>query len=462
MFLRTRVMLSITGLMFLAVQANAQDTPEQRAPDMTRYLVVAAGRLQEAESEEDDEARLTEYQAALDLVYEAIEDDPGNPAVYYHLGWAHRGLHNFAAADSAFDKAEEIYPAYFDEEFGTASMREASWIDAYNDALGRADAGDSEGAVDLFRLANVLYELRPEAFLMLGTYLYNLGDTEGSIEAWAGAVRVIDSPDSRPLDEEDRVMWEEQHWGMAQSNLAQLLGSVGRTEESIPIYEAMLERDPDNTQLQSQMASAMAQAGQGEDALSIYDEILASDDGSPLDYFNAGITLYQAESYDKAAIAFEKVVARAPMYRDALQNLAQTLALTDQFEQQLPYSETLLELDPRNDIVLQMHAIALVQLERQQEATEFLTQMQDLDFIVDNLQLQPLQEGGRVSGLVVNKTLEPGSSVTLRFTFYDTEGNSLGTADQDVSLSDPEVAMEFTLAYDADTMVLGYGYEVVE
>ncbi|SVC26627.1 uncharacterized protein METZ01_LOCUS279481, partial [marine metagenome] len=84
-------MLSITGLMFLAVQANAQDTPEQRVPDMTRYLVVAAGRLQEAQSQEDDEARLTEYQAALDLVYEAIEDDPGNPAVYYHLGWAHRG-----------------------------------------------------------------------------------------------------------------------------------------------------------------------------------------------------------------------------------------------------------------------------------------------------------------------------------------------------------------------------------
>ncbi|SVD45366.1 uncharacterized protein METZ01_LOCUS398220, partial [marine metagenome] len=232
--------------------------------------------------------------------------------------------------------------------------------------------------------------------------------------------------------------------------------------ESIPIYEAMLERDPDNTQLQSQMASAMAQAGQGDDALSIYDEILASEDANPLDYFNAGITLYQAESYDKAATAFEKVVARAPMYRDALQNLAQTLALTDRFEEQLPYSEKLLELDPRNDIVLQMHAIALVQLERQQEATEFLTNMQELDFIVDGLMLQPLAEGGRVSGLVVNKTLEPGSSVTLRFTFYDNEGNSLGTAEQDVSLSDPEVAMEFTVAYDADTMVLGYGYEVVE
>ena len=394
MFLRTGMILSVVGLMLFAVQANAQDTPEQRTPDMTRYLVVAAGRLQEAQNEEDDEVRLAAYRTALDLVYEAIEDDPGNPAVYLHLGWAQVGLHDFAAADSAFDKAEEIYPEYFDEEFGTASMREAGWIDAYNDALGRADAGDSEGAVNFFRLANGLFDLRPEAYLMLGTYLYNLGDTEGSIESWAGAVRVIDSPDSRPQDEEALLNWQEQHWVLAQSNLASLLGSVGRADESIPIFEVMLERDPDNTQLQSQLASAMAQSGQGEDALSIYDEILASDDGSPLDYMNTGITLYQAESYDKAAIAFEKVVARAPMYRDALQNLAQTLALTDQFEQQLPYSETLLELDPRNDIVLQMHAIALVQLERQQEATEFLTHMQDLDFIVDNLQLQPLQEGG--------------------------------------------------------------------
>ena len=58
----------------------------------------------------EDSVRLAAYRAALAVVHEAIEDDPGNPAVYLHLGWAHIGLRDYAAADTAFDKAEEIYP----------------------------------------------------------------------------------------------------------------------------------------------------------------------------------------------------------------------------------------------------------------------------------------------------------------------------------------------------------------
>ena len=463
MYRRTGMTLFAIGLMSIPLQAKAQDTPElPRTPDMTRHLVLAAGRLQLAQSEVEDSVRLAAYRAALAVVHEAIEDDPGNPAVYLHLGWAHIGLRDYAAADTAFDKAEEIYPAYFDEDDGTGPFREDGWIVAYNDALGRADAGDSEGAVNLFRLANGLYDLRPEAYLNLGTHLFNLGDTEGSIEAWEGAVRVIESPDSQPQDDEDRETWDEQYWVTSQSNLAQLLGSVGRADEVAGIYEAMLERDPDNTQLQGELALVLAQLGQGDDALSVYDEILASDDGAALDYFNAGVTLYQAESYDKATTAFEKVLVRAPMYRDALQNLVQTLQLTQRDEDQVPHSARLLEMDPQNDLVFQMHARALVQIGRQEEGVAFLTRMQELAFIVDNLQLQPREDGGRVFGVVVNKTMAPGASVTLRFTFYDDEGNALGTADAEVPVSDPEVAMEFDISYDADTMVLGYSYEVME
>jgi tetratricopeptide (TPR) repeat protein len=461
MWVRTAIILSAIGLMSLPLQARAQDEPEQRTPDMTRSLVVASGRLQQAESVEEDSLRLVADQTALEAVYDAIEDDPGNPAVYLHLGWAHIGLREYAAADSAFDKAEEIYPEYFDEDDGTGPFREDAWIEAYNDAVGRADAGDREGAVMFFRLANDLYDLRPEAYLNLGTHLYNLGDAEGSIEAWEDALRVIGSPDSRPQDDEARELWEQQYWVTAQTNLAQLLGTVGRADEAVGVYEAMLERDPNNTRLQGELAFAMAESGQGEDALSVYDAILETDDGSVLDYFNAGITLYQSESFDKAAIAFEKVITRAPMYRDALQNLAEALRLTGRLEDQIPHSARLLEIDPNNDRALQMHVRALVQLGREDEAREYLARLQDLAFIVDNLELQPRSDGGRVVGVVVNNTLTVGESVTLRFTFYDGEGTPLGTADAEVPLSDPDVAMQFDVSFDAETIVLGYSYEVM-
>jgi tetratricopeptide (TPR) repeat protein len=461
MWVRTGIVLSAIGLMSIPLQARAQDATEQRTPDMTRHLVVAAGRLQQAQSEVEDSVRLAAYRAALEVVYEAIEDDPGNPAVYLHLGWARIGLHEYAAADSAFDKAEEIYPEYFDEDDGTGPFREDGWIDAYNDAVNRGEAGDREGAVMFFRLANGLYDLRPEAYLNLGTHLYNLGDSDGSIEAWEGALRVIGSPDSRPPDDEARELWEGQYWVTAQTNLAQLYGSLGRADEMVRVYEEMLERDPNNTRLQGELAMAMAQSGQGEGALSVYDAILETDDGSALDYFNAGITLYQAESFEKAAIAFEKVITRAPMFRDALQNLAETLRLTGRLEDQIPHSARLLEIDPNNERALQMHVRALAQLERQDEAREYLTRLQDLPFIVDNLQLQPRSDGGRVVGVVVNNTLTVGESVTLRFTFYDAEGTPLGTADAEVPLSDPDVAMQFDVSFDAETIVLGYSYEVM-
>ncbi len=462
MWVRTAIILSAIGLVSLPLQARAQDEPEPRTPDITRHVVVAAGRLQQAQSEDVDSIRLAAYQAALEVVYDAIEDDPGNPAVYLHLGWARIGLREYAAADSAFDKAEEIYPEYLDEDDGTGPFREDGWIDAYNDAVNRAEAGDREGAVMFFRLANGLYDLRPEAYLNLGTHLYNLGDAEGSIEAWEGALRVIESPDAEPQDDDARDLWDEEYWVTAQTNLAQLYASVGRADETVRTYEEMLERDPNNTRLQGELAMAMAQSGQGEDALSVYDAIIESDDGSPLDYFNAGITLYQADSFDKAAIAFEKVIIRAPMYRDALQNLAETLRLTGRLEEQLPHSAKLLEIDPNNDRALQMHVRALVQLGREDEAREYLTRLQDLTFIVDNLELQPRPDGGRVVGVVVNNTLTAGESVTLRFTFYDGEGTPLGTADAEVPLSDPDVAMQFDVSFDAETTVLGYSYEVIQ
>jgi tetratricopeptide (TPR) repeat protein len=432
---------------------------EEQEPRVSRYTALSALRIQEAQDTEDEVEQAESYREALAAINEGIEEENDNPEAYLHLGIVQTALKDYVAAADAFDQAELLYPEYYEEENGTKMFRFNGWIQAYNDATISLQAQDPEGAVEFFQIANRLFEERPEGYLNLGGQLAGLGDLEGSVEAWRAAIAIIDNPDIDPDDDPTRESWDNEFWPMAHNNLGQILMSAGRAEEAVSVYETLLARDPDNAQARSSLALALAQSGQGDGGLAVFDEILNREDGSALDYFNAGVSLYTAEQTDRAAVGFEKAVERAPMYRDALQNLAQTLNLLEDFEAQVPYSERLLELDPYNEYGYQMHIRALVEVGRQSDGVAVLDVMRDLPFVTDNLQLQPMNSGARVSGYAINKTLAPGTTITLRFTFYDSNSVPMGSEDIEITISDPEVAHEFQITFDAEMQVLGYGYQ---
>jgi len=456
MYFGTRLFVLALGAALVPQLAAAQEEPRT-----SRYTAISALRIEEAQETEDDSLQAERFRKALEGIYEGLEREDDNPEAYLHLGIVQIGLNNYLAADSAFDQAEALYPDYVDLERGTGDYRFQGWLQAYNYAVGRMDEQDIPGALEFFHLANELFDQRPEAYLNIGAQSAGLGDLDESIEAWQSAIAVIESPDIDPENPETREAWDTEFWPMAQTNLAQVLTMAGRSEEAVVVYERVLERDPDNMQLRSSLALALAAAGQGDDALTIFDEILTSEDMAPLDYFNAAVSLYQAERYEQAVVGFEKALERAPMYRDALQNLAQTLNALEGYEAQVPYSERLLELDPYNEFGYRLHARALVQAGRQADGIAALDIMQELPFVTDNLQLQPMNEGASITGIAINKTLEPGTTITLRFTFYDNDGNPLGSEDVEVTISDPEVAHTFQLTFDAEMQVLGYSYEFV-
>ena len=428
------------------------------SPRMTGHTGVSQLRIQEAQGVADEAGRVAAYQIALEAVNLGLIDDDENPMAYLHLGIVHAGLKDYAAAITAFDRAEAIYPAYFDEDGGTGAYRLNAWLDAYNDAQARLDAQDPAGALELFEMANSLYDRRVEAYLNIAvTAASSLGDIEVSIAAWRKALEVIASPDGNPGDDETRQMWDNDFWIMAQSNLGRLLSSTGAADEAVVVFETILERFPNNTDAQSSLALALTQSGQGGDALAVFDAILDSPDASALDYFNAGVSLFAADQFDRAVIAFEQTVAASPMYRDALQSLALTLNQMEEYEAQIPYSEKLIELDPFNDYAYFVHINALLRVGGDYQAV--LDVREALPFWIEELSLQPLATGARVSGLAVNKALEPGASITLRFTFYDNAGNSVGSADAAVTISDPDVAHSFDVTFTGEEQVLGYSYE---
>ncbi len=434
---------------------------ESQEPRTSRYTAISQMRIAEAQGIEDDSLQALAYREALTAINEGLAEENSNPMSFLHLGIVNTGLKDYVGADLAFDQAEALYPDYVDEDGGTGAYRFNAWLDAYNDAMLRLDEQDSEGAVELLRMANMVFGDRVEAHLNIGAQLADLGDMEGSIEAWRNAIAVIESPDVDPGDPETREQWDTEYWIMAHSNLGILLPTVGRPEEAVVFLETILERYPDNAEARSSLALALAQSGQGDDALGIFDEILARDDANPLDYYNAGVSLYGADQMDKAVLAFEKTIARSPMYKDALQNLAQTLNLMEDYEAQIPHSEKLVELDPYNDYAQLLLIRALVQVGREPDAVAQLEVMQALPFVIDNLRLQPSTTGCSITGEAINKALEPGTSITLRFTFYDNDGNPVGTADTEVTVTVPDIAHTFGVTFEGEIQVLGYSYELV-
>ncbi len=426
---------------------------------MTTLTLRSQSQIQQAQGTEVDSLRARVYRDALININDGIRREDDNPMVYLHLAIVQAGLKNYFAADSAFDRAEALYPPYFAEELGTGAYRLNAWIEAYDDALVLLDAQDLEGALEFFEIANMLYPNRAEAYLNIGVTAGNLGLMAQSLEGWQDAVAIIDSPDGNPGDDATRQSWDTEFWIMAQLNIGALLTGEGRPGEAATVYQTVIDRFPENAAAQSSLAMALVESGQGDDALSIFDEILESEDAAPLDYYNAGVVLYGADQLDRAVVAFEKTIARSPMYRDALQNLAQTLSQLEDYEAQVLHTARIIELDPFNDYVYLMHATGLAQLGREEEYLAASNVMQALPFVVDQLQLQPLPSGARVAGVAVNKVLDPGTTITLQFTFYDNSGNPVGTVDAEVTLSDPDVSHQFDVLFEGEMQTLGYSYE---
>jgi tetratricopeptide (TPR) repeat protein len=296
----------------------------------------------------------------------------------------------------------------------------------------------------------------------LAVAMQSTGDIDGSIQAWYDAVGVMENPEFTPEDPEDVAQWSS-YLPMSRGNLGSLLSSIPeRSEEAIDILRAVVEEDPSNSNAQGTLAMLLARSGEGADAMAIFDIILADEEGSWQDYYNAGITLYQAEDWDRSALAFQKLLVRAPMYRDAMDYRVWSLFQSEQYAEQIEVSAALLEIDPNNETILRFHYQALSQEGRGEEAQPTLDKLLGLQFAMDALTLAPAQEGGSVSGYLINKAVDPGTDIKLLFTYYDASGAAIGTTDVEIEAPDLEGETTFSASFEADVPVLGYSYEVVE
>jgi len=438
---------------------SGQVLPEGIRPRDNTHTRSADLYLTQAQTAATDEEGEQRFRQAMEAARAGIAADAENPKSYFQAAQAAVGLKEFAVADSMFARAEELHPRYVLE---TEPWREQGWVNAYNAAIEPLNAGDLEKAAELFDVGNRLYSSRPEGFLQLGSIYSRLERMSESVAAYRSAMELLEeSKELQMADPELAEVWQ-QHWDIATLGLGQALTFSEQYQEAAELYGSMLAEDPENTALLGALAGVLTEMGQADSVQVLYRDLLARPNLTERDLFNAGVGLYQIEQYDRAAEAFRAAAEMNPLNRDARMNLAQTLHISEKFEDLIPAARDLLELDPLNGLGWIFLTRAYSELERVEEANEVFLEYQAIGYEIENLRLDSEPDGGaRIFGELKNTAGTPGTTITLRFQFGGEAGREIGSMDLPVTLPEVDGLQVFQGTFNSTEYVTGYRYEVL-
>lgn len=426
-----------------------------RNTDNTR---AAEDAIDAAENAADENEARMHYEQAASAARAAITEDPQNPLAHRLAGVAALGLDEYEAAAGYFDEAQELRPLY---EFDFIGIREAAWIDLYQEATPYVQSGDYETAAEYFEGANAIYQGRPEAMITLGQIYAQLREHDRAVENMDAAMAFMESETAMAMDSATIAGWQE---SMADMPLlrAQVLADAGRFEEAVGTYRQLAAADPTNVELQRGLAAILMEMGNEAEATQIYDNMLTMDGLGSGDLFAIGVGFYQSSDYARSAAAFEAASNASVNDRDAIEMWARSLQLAENNGDIPPVVERWIDLDPNSQNAYLIMARAVNENGDAAAAGQYVTTLDGLDVTVNDLQLRRFGNGGgTVSGSLINKKLSSGDSVDIRFTFYADDGSPIGSVTESVSVSDVDMAAVFEVQFDSAEMVGGYGYEIV-
>ena len=402
----------------------------------------------------------TKYTDALSAANNSIFEEPTNPRGYFQAGRAQVGMEDYVAADTLFERALELYPAYAEE---VRIERENAWIALFNRSIEPMNAGAPEDGIRLLEMAETIFPgQRPEALINLGVGYGNVDRNDEAVDAFGEALELIRNPRLEGADSATVAGWAEQESSVA-FNRAQLLSQLERYDEAAAEYQAYLESNPSDVSALSALAAVMSSAGRPDSAQAIYDHLLNQDELEPRDYFNIGVGLYGAEVFDKAAEAFRMVAEVGPENRDAVYNYAQSLFEAEDWETLLSVGRDLVDLDGYNSNSYHILARALINTGDEQEAVRVLQAGEELPFNLENSRLEPRSGGGgSVEAELINNSPAAGETVTVRVHFVSDDGVVIGSTDIRVEAPSPEAAEPFRADLTSEENVLGFYFEVVE
>ena len=431
--------------------------PEGEPPRDNNQTSQAALLLLQAGDQEDPQRSETFYQQALGSGQAGIQLDSTNAQSYFQAGQAYIGLGDYAAADEMFDRAEEIFPRYVtDIDF----FREREWIEIFNRAVGLIP-DDRSAATAALEQAHIIYQGRTEAMIQLGGMYAESGQVEEAVDMFTQAAEVIEGPIGQREEDPEVIAELQESLELLRFNLGQLLFDLERYLEAGEVYQRIVDEDPDDLMAYSNLGAALVAGGAVDRATAVYADLLLRPELTVTDYNVIAVGAYNGDLFSQAAQAFGRAHEALPQNRDFLFNQVQSLYLAEAWDQLLEVGIELVELDTHNRNARRFLVQALVGLDRTQEAAPILSEMEEIPFEITGLQLQSVDGGYAIPGLLTNWNSDVGSIADIRFRFYDVDGLEIETQDLSLTLGEVEQPMEFQVDFPTTTEVIGYNYEVL-
>jgi tetratricopeptide (TPR) repeat protein len=395
------------------------------------------------------------YENALAQARLGIAADSTNPQHFFLAGEAAAGLGNYELADSMWNEAERLYPAYRED---IEPAREVAWGQAFNEGVEAYNADNAAGAIEAWRNADMIYPYHPNAAQNLGIVLMNEQQVEEAIEAFRRGLAALElQPCTREFAAEEIAEREEAR-GFLQGSLAELLNYTEQYAEAEVLFRERLEVDPENVQLRASLAAAIAAQGREAEAAQIFADLLSAPGLDYTQLFQIGVSLYQADQFAQSAQAFERVTQMQPNSRDAWYNYANALYAAENWAGVPPVANRLLQVDPLNENGALILANAYRELGQNDQALATLQRVETLPVILEQLTISPTESSTTVRGRVKGYAAAAGSPVRLRFTFYsDTAELGNQTVTVNAPARDATAPFEVTFAQTS----AAYKYEVL-
>jgi len=131
---------------------------------------------------------------------------------------------------------------------------------------------------------------------------------------------------------------------VALSNKGFALLKIERNNDATLVYDKILEIDPSNIDALSKMGAALLKLERDKDAIYYFDKVLKIDENNISAISNKGVVLAKLENYQDALIYFNKVLEINPNDFGAIRNKGLSLIKLDQHDAAIKIFDILIEM----------------------------------------------------------------------------------------------------------------------
>lgn len=414
---------------------------------------------------------LRQYMLGQALVaYSMIEEAP-LITTQGELGYAtdpDREINVILAADSALDRVVAAKPC---AEEQAAQFRQIGLARVMNVAVNEINAGNMAAAGSLAEAAIAIDPELAPAYQILGNVAVNERDYDKAFVSFEKAAEYA-AKDEVYADIRDAVLL---NLAVLAQNQAESMPpgaeQTAMANKAAGYFREHLENAPDDATARTGLARSLQLAGDTAAVAGIYAEMAGNPDRyDTSQLIDAGVSAINDSRYEEAVKLLEGAYRKAPYSRDVAFALSIAYSHNSQFQEMLPVTHRLIELDPSNPdnyMILSQGYQGMVEagdrnqqraygdslIRAQQTAARMTTKVTFRGIATDG--------GARsLEGDIENLTEAP-KAYTLNFQLLDNEGNVVGNE----QVSVPEVAAMGSSTFSVpmrNPAAVAYKYTLVE